>query len=869
MPIGMSAPTFSLNAIREAFLDYFAHNDHTVVASSSLVPDNDPTLLFTNAGMVQFKDYFTAKRSAPFPRATTAQKCVRAGGKHNDLENVGYTGRHHTFFEMLGNFSFGDYFKEQAIYHAWSFVTQGLQLSPDRLCVTVFAEDDEAFALWKSITGFPDEKIIRIATSDNFWSMGDTGPCGPCSEIFFDHGEGVAGGPPGSADADGDRFTEIWNLVFMQYEQRADGSRVPLPRPCIDTGMGLERVAAILQGKTNNFDIDLFQALISDIRAKIGVPVGQAQSCNVIADHIRSSSFLIADGVLPLNEGRGYVLRRIIRRAVRHARVLGAHEPVLYKLVDGLVSQMGHHYPELRQHQSLICKVLQDEEERFGATLDFGLKVVDEAVAQLSGKVLPGEVAFKLYDTYGFPVDLTADVLRARGITVDLVGFEQAMQQQKALSKRNDDLGIRVAAEAIVVPQQLEEGGVAPTAKRCYDSHMELQANVVWSAAGADGMVHVLLDQTPFFAESGGQVGDTGSFTVPGEAPVAVEQTYNVTHNGKTWIVHICRGGNFPVGQRVDARVDAARRRQIAAHHSATHLLQAALRRQLGEHVTQKGSSVDAARLRFDFTHTKDVAPEELRAVEELVNAIILQATPAVTLELARTEAEELGALALFGEKYGEKVRVVRLGADEHDAFFSQELCGGTHVSNTGQIGSFHIVSQSGVAAGVRRIEAVCGEAFRNWALDTIGQQAQTASAQHDAAKQMQKRIAQLESEVALQQAEVHTVDCSGQEFVAYRVSGQPMQQLRAMAQTLSSARPESILAVIGTDEGAVACVLCVGGKVEGNVSAHEAVQDLCQRFGGRGGGKKAVAQCGDLAPGSVQAVEQAIAQYITTRRAS
>lgn len=857
MFVCMPTSTTSLSAIRNLFLEYFQKQDHAIVPSSSLVPDNDPTLLFTNAGMVQFKDYFTGKKPAPFPRATTAQKCVRAGGKHNDLENVGYTARHHTFFEMLGNFSFGDYFKEMAIYHAWTLVTKELELSPDKLCVTVFHEDDEAFNLWKKITGFPDSKIIRIASSDNFWSMGDTGPCGPCSEIFVDRGEHIPGGPPGSADEDGDRFTEIWNLVFMQYEQKADGSRIALPRPCIDTGMGLERVAAILQNKNSNFEIDLFQDLIAEIRAKTNVRIGHDQSCNVIADHIRSIGFLIADGVLPLNEGRGYVLRRIIRRAIRHARVLGTTEPILFALVDKLVQLMGAQYPELKQHESLIKSALLEEEKRFGETLDFGLKLVDESVANLSGNVLPGEIAFKLYDTYGFPIDLTADVLRAKNITIDVEGFERAMQRQKEMSKRNDNLGIKVSTASAVSVQTLEDQNIPGTVKKCYETTTLPQAHLLLIAPTDSEHGVVVLDQTPFFAESGGQVGDTGTLLHPNGNTLPITHTYNLTNGSKTWILHEYCGdiSGFSRGDTVEARVDAKRRKQIAAHHSATHILQAALRNVLGPHVTQKGSLVNEQRLRFDFTHSKELSADEKERVEALVNETLLAAQPTHTEICSKDEAVANGALAFFDEKYGEQVRLVQIGPSEDQKFFSQELCGGTHVTNTGQIGSFHILSESGIAAGVRRIEALCGEAFRTWSAHAITELHSEIEQNKTDNKRLQKRITQLEAANASKQADISEVACGDYTVTIHQLANLPASQTRTIAEELTQNLEHGVCIVTSEEHEQVLFVLCVGSKDAVKVSARTLVQGVCQQFNGRGGGKPTIAQCGGIAADQKAAV--------------
>lgn len=834
---------FSLNDIRRSFLQYFEQNGHTVQPSSSLVPDNDPTLLFTNAGMVQFKDYFTGRRMAPFPRATTAQKCVRAGGKHNDLENVGYTARHHTFFEMLGNFSFGDYFKERAILQAWEVVTKVLGLPPERLCVTVYAQDDEAATLWKKISGFPDEKIIRIPTSDNFWAMGDTGPCGPCTEIFYDHGEGVAGGPPGSKDEDGDRFTEIWNLVFMQYEQKADGTRAPLPRPSIDTGMGLERIAAVLQGKHSNFEIDLFANLIAEIRHQTGQKTGLDQSCQVVADHIRAICFLIADGVLPLNEGRGYVLRRIIRRAIRHARMLGAKEPILYNLVGKVGELMGDHYPELIQHSVLTRNILKDEEERFGETLDRGLRLVDESTKDLRpGAVLSGDIAFRLYDTYGFPVDLTADILKSRGISVDLAGFDAAMQKQKDLSKQTQSLGIKTTSTQGAT--ELERAGIPTTERLCYEP-TQIQAKVLNIQKGTDGRVSVVLDRTPFFAESGGQVGDTGSL-LKDDADVQVQNTTLLRAGDKTWVLHegILRG-ELNVGDEVSAFIDTFRRCRIRAHHSATHLLQSALRWVLGEHVTQKGSLVDENRLRFDFTHPKELTPNEREEVEGVVNDIVLKALLCHTVVCSKDEALKKGALAFFDEKYGDTVRLVQLGEDRNGTFASQELCGGTHVTNTGQIGLFHIVSESGIAAGVRRIEAVCGEALLDWMKRTQDAQRDEVARLKDEQHDLQKRLQKLEVAQALGNAKGTQEMCGSVPLSVHALNGASAQQAREIAEGLQKSLESGVVVVTCEEPDKIILIVGVAAKDQTRLSARDLVADACAKIGGRGGGKANMAQGG------------------------
>jgi alanyl-tRNA synthetase len=708
----------SVSEIRSQFLSYFERNGHLVVPSSPLVPRNDPTLMFTNAGMVQFKDYFTGRSSAPMPRAATAQKCVRAGGKHNDLDNVGYTARHHTFFEMLGNFSFGDYFKERAIELAWNLITREYGLRKDRLVVTVYADDDEAFRLWGKVAGLPDEKIIRIGTSDNFWAMGDTGPCGPCSEIFYDHGPHIAGGPPGSADADGDRFVEIWNLVFMQYEQIAPGQRELLPRPSIDTGMGLERIAAVLQGVHDNYDIDLFRALIGASVELSGVPAeGPARASHrVIADHLRASSFLIADGVLPANEGRGYVLRRIMRRAMRHAQLLGARDPLMWRLVPTLVREMGQAYPELVRAQPLITETLRLEETKFRRTLERGLGLLEDATAGLSqGGVLAGETAFKLYDTYGFPLDLTEDALRSRGITVDKPGFASAMERQKAEARASWAGSGEAQTDAVWFTLRDKVGATeflgysADRAEAVVQAIVQDGASV--DAATAGEAIALVVNQTPFYAESGGQVGDAGTIRTDG-AEIAIDDVQKradglFAHFGKVV------SGTIKVGDAVALEIDVPRRQQIRANHSATHLLHAALRGVLGTHVAQKGSMVAPGRLRFDFSHPKPVDPAELEAIETLANRAVLQDTSVDTKLMDRDSAVASGAMALFGEKYGDEVRVVSMGESDGRKRWSVELCGGTHVGRTGEIGLVTVVGEGAVASGVRRVEALTGDTAR------------------------------------------------------------------------------------------------------------------------------------------------------------
>ncbi|MBL0965997.1 MAG: alanine--tRNA ligase, partial [Blastomonas sp.] len=710
----------STNDIRRSFLEYFGGNGHDIVPSAPLVPHNDPTLMFVNAGMVPFKNVFTGLETRANPRATSSQKCVRAGGKHNDLDNVGYTARHHTFFEMLGNFSFGDYFKEEAIHHAWTLVNKTWGLAADRLTVTVYHTDDEAFGLWKKIAGLPDERIIRIATSDNFWSMGDTGPCGPCSEIFYDHGDHIFGGPPGSPDEDGDRFIEIWNLVFMQYEQHADGSRTNLPRPSIDTGMGIERIAAVMQGVHDNYDIDLFKALIAASGQATGTATtGDNQASHrVIADHLRATSFLIADGVLPANEGRGYVLRRIMRRAMRHAHILGAADPLMHRLVPTLVAEMGQAFPELLRAQPLIEETLEREETRFRQTLDKGLRLLDEATADLAeGAVLSGETAFRLYDTYGFPYDLTEDALRSRGLGVDREGFDTAMAAQKAAARAAWKGSGEAASAEIWYDIAERAGGTEFTGYTATEGEAEVVALVRDGAeidsASAGESVTILVNQTPFYGESGGQMGDAGVISSLGGLKAVVDDTSKPLGRLHAHQARV-EAGSIKVGDTVHLAVDVERRDALRANHSATHLLHAALRHHLGGHVTQKGSMVAPDRLRFDFSHPKALTEAEIAAVEAEVNAEIRANETVTTRLMGPDDAVQAGALALFGEKYGEEVRVLSMGraTDKH---YSVELCGGTHVRALGDIGIFRIVSESAVSSGVRRIEALTGEGARQW----------------------------------------------------------------------------------------------------------------------------------------------------------
>jgi alanyl-tRNA synthetase len=856
--------------LRSAFLEFFRERGHTIVPSSPLVPANDPTLLFTNAGMVQFKDVFLGKDRRSYVRAASSQRCVRAGGKHNDLENVGYTARHHTFFEMLGNFSFGDYFKREAIAYAWEFITRTLGIPADRLWVTVYKEDDEAARIWIEEIGVAPDRLSRLGEKSNFWAMGDTGPCGPCSEIFYDHGPAVPGGPPGTPDEDGDRYVEIWNLVFMQFDRAADGTLTPLPRPSVDTGMGLERIAAVMQGVHSNYDIDLFRNLISaaaDVTRQKDVT---SPSLRVIADHIRACTFLILDGVLPSNEGRGYVLRRIIRRAIRHGYKLGQGAPFFHRLVQVLADQMGGAYPELVAGADLAARVLRQEEERFAETLATGMALLESSLGGLADRRIPGELAFRLYDTYGFPLDLTADVARERGFTVDQAGFEAAMEAQRERARAASRFGVDLrggvtldARTTFCGYESLEEVGVVTALFR--DG-----APVESLAAGESGQV--VLDRTPFYAESGGQVGDVG--VLEGE-----HARFRVSDTRKLGAAHGHVGtleqGSLRVGDRVTARVDAETRQATRLNHSATHLLHAALRKVLGPHVTQKGSLVAPDRLRFDFSHFQPVTAEELERVERMVNAEIRRNAPAETRLMKYDEAVAAGAMALFGEKYDDVVRVLSLGD------FSTELCGGTHVGRAGDIGLFRIVSESGVAAGVRRIEAVTGEealdhaaaaeaALRNVAGLVRG----TPADVEDKVRQLLERTRKLERELAAARARLasgqgtdlaaQAADVAGLKVVAARLDGADAQALRQAVDSLKEKLGAAVI-VLGapTDDGKVVLVAGVTPNATARVKAGELVGHVAAQVGGKGGGRPDFAQAGGTDPAKLDEALAGVAAWV------
>ncbi len=883
----------SVSEIRSGFLNYFRRNGHEVVPSSPLVPRNDPTLLFTNAGMVQFKNVFTGAEKRPYSRAATAQKCVRAGGKHNDLENVGYTARHHTFFEMLGNFSFGDYFKDVAIELAWNLITREFGLPKDRLVTTVFAADDEAFELWRKIAGLPDQRIIRIPTSDNFWAMGDTGPCGPCSEIFYDHGPGIPGGPPGSPDAEGDRFIEVWNLVFMQYEQVTPQARIELPRPSIDTGMGLERTAAVMQGKHDNYQIDLLRALVlASAEASETDPDGPHRiSHRVIADHLRASSFLIADGVLPSNEGRGYVLRRIMRRAMRHAHRLGAREPFIWRLVPTLIAQMGQAYPELIRAQPLISETLKLEEARFQQTLERGLGLLEEETARLpAAGALPGEVAFKLYDTFGFPIDLTQDILRSQGRSVDQAGFEVAMERQRAAA-RAAWAGSGEAATGQLWFELKEKHGATDFlgygAEEAEGQVLALVVDGKLAPAIKQGeAATIIVNQTPFYGEAGGQVGDTGWIQTAAGARFQVTDTQRKLGD---LFVHIgtMAAGRIAVGDTVEMRVDGERRTRLRANHSATHLLHQALRRRLGEHVTQKGSLVAPDRLRFDFSHPKPLSAEEIRWIEDEVNARIRRNAAVVTQLMTPEDAVGAGALALFGEKYGEEVRVVSMGHDAEDApAWSVELCGGTHVRRTGDIGVFKIVSEGAVASGVRRLEALTGQAAFEYLSERDALVAEMSGVVKAAPAELPQRVGslieerrRLERELAearrqlvagggAANGEPEAKTVAGVAFAGRLVGDLPAKELKGLADQMKAKLGSGVVTLVATADGKISIVVGVTDDLTKRISAVDLVRAASEAVGGKGGGGRPdMAQAGgpdaSRAAAALAAVEAALAEKL------
>ncbi|TIJ18376.1 alanine--tRNA ligase [Escherichia coli] len=867
--------------IRQAFLDFFHSKGHQVVASSSLVPHNDPTLLFTNAGMNQFKDVFLGLDKRNYSRATTSQRCVRAGGKHNDLENVGYTARHHTFFEMLGNFSFGDYFKHDAIQFAWELLTseKWFALPKERLWVTVYESDDEAYEIWEKEVGIPRERIIRIGdnkgapyASDNFWQMGDTGPCGPCTEIFYDHGDHIWGGPPGSPEEDGDRYIEIWNIVFMQFNRQADGTMEPLPKPSVDTGMGLERIAAVLQHVNSNYDIDLFRTLIQAVAKVTGATDLSNKSLRVIADHIRSCAFLIADGVMPSNENRGYVLRRIIRRAVRHGNMLGAKETFFYKLVGPLIDVMGSAGEDLKRQQAQVEQVLKTEEEQFARTLERGLALLDEELAKLPGDTLDGETAFRLYDTYGFPVDLTADVCRERNIKVDEAGFEAAMEEQRRRAREASGFGADYNA-MIRVDSASEFKG--------YD-HLELNGKVTAlfvdgkavDAINAGQEAVVVLDQTPFYAESGGQVGDKGELK-GANFSFAVEDTQKygqaIGHIGKL------AAGSLKVGDAVQADVDEARRARIRLNHSATHLMHAALRQVLGTHVSQKGSLVNDKVLRFDFSHNEAMKPEEIRAVEDLVNTQIRRNLPIETNIMDLEAAKAKGAMALFGEKYDERVRVLSMGD------FSTELCGGTHASRTGDIGLFRIISESGTAAGVRRIEAVTGEgaiATVHADSDRLSEVAHLLKGDSnnladkvrsvlERTRQLEKELQQLKEQAAAQESanlSSKAIDVNGVKLLVSELSGVEPKMLRTMVDDLKNQLGSTIIVLATVVEGKVSLIAGVSKDVTDRVKAGELIGMVAQQVGGKGGGRPDMAQAGGTDAAALPAALASVKGWVSAK---
>ena len=871
----MSSNT-STTAIRQAFLDYFQEKGHAVVASSPLVPANDPTLLFTNAGMVQFKETFLGKEKRSYVRATSSQRCVRAGGKHNDLENVGYTARHHTFFEMLGNFSFGDYFKHEAIAYAWEFLTEVLQLPPERLWVTVFEEDDEAADIWLKEIGVDAARFSRIGARDNFWSMGNTGPCGPCTEIFYDHGEGVPGGPPGTPEEDGDRYIEIWNLVFMQYDRDDSGELTPLPKPSVDTGMGLERLAAILQGVHSNYEIDLFQNLITAAAEITATKDLENKSLRVIADHIRACAFLVVDGVVPSNEGRGYVLRRIIRRAIRHGHKLGQREAFFYKLVAPLAREMGAAYPELVKTQARVEQVLEQEELRFAETLDNGMKILDESIAALQGKEIPGDTIFKLYDTYGFPVDLTADIARERQLSLDMSGFEAAMESQRERARAASTFTMADSGDLQI------DGVTQFTGYECEEDRSQVTGlflngeQIDTLNVGDQGVV--VLDKTPFYAESGGQVGDRGVLRKDG----GVFRVFDTRKQGEGAFVHLgeLTQGSISTGDRLEALVDHERRMATRLNHSATHLMHAALREVLGEHVQQKGSLVDPERLRFDFSHFQPVTRQELQRIEARVNEQIRLNTDVETRVMPVDQAMEAGAMALFGEKYGDEVRVLSIGD------FSVELCGGTHVSRAGDIGLFKIISEAGIASGVRRIEAVTGTGALDYIGETENKLVEVADlvkgSREDAAakigqlldrnRKLEKELDALKARLASSQGSDlagKAVEIEGIKVLAAHIEGADGKGLRETVDQLKNKLGAAAVILAAVDGKKVSLVAGVTKAETARVKAGELVNHVASQIGGKGGGRPDMAQAGGSQPENLQAALASVGDWVKQQLAA
>ena len=864
--------SMTTSEIRASFLEFFRKNGHSVVASSSLVPANDPTLLFTNAGMVQFKDLFLGKEVRGYSRAATAQRCLRAGGKHNDLENVGYTARHHTFFEMLGNFSFGDYFKREGIHFAWNFITGTLEIPKDRLWVTVYTEDDEAERIWVEEIGIDPTRCTRMGEKSNFWAMGDTGPCGPCSEIFYDHGPEIPGGPPGAPDEDGDRYVEIWNLVFMQYERSSDGILVPLPKPSVDTGMGLERVAAVMQGVHSNYDIDLFKALIKAAADITGAENLQSSSLRVIADHIRACTFLIIDGVVPSNEGRGYVLRRIIRRAIRHGYKLGQTQPFFHKLVSSLVREMSSYYSELASGEVRAMQILEQEEIRFAETLATGMALLDAEASRLTSSVIPGETVFRLYDTYGFPADLTADVARERGLTIDQEGFDVAMEAQRGRARAASKFGVDLR-DSVKLSGKTDFSGYDRFAESAQITSLIFDGKVVTALnPGQEGQV--ILDHTPFYAESGGQVGDTGVLSNAG-ARFTVRDTQKIgssfAHAG------ILESGELRVGDVVDAQVEQERRKAIALNHSATHLLHAALRKILGTHVEQKGSLVAADRLRFDFSHTQALSVQELRQVEDLVNSAIRENAPAETRVMTLDAARAAGAMSLFGEKYESDVRVLSIGG------FSMELCGGTHVERAGDIGLFKIIGESGVAAGVRRLEALTGQGAYQWVVhsDQVLRDiaAMLRGSREDVdekvrellerSRKLEKEVQQLKSKLASGHGgdlSSHAKDVGGVKVLAVQIDGADVRSLRDAMDQLKSKLGSSVIVLASVLEGKVVLVAGVSEDLVARMKAGEIAGQVAAKVGGRGGGRADFAQAGGTQPENLGAALAGVESLVRSR---